>query len=175
MHKNVACEWWLYFHEVALSGTQPPFTDALIKEVSLGAIWRWIQSSHSYAHQYCLCMRCHSQWIPKAKHILLTLDVCLPITTEGFLLRRLFFTDTEIWCDFHFFFSWVCMNVYFVQVGGSRLQRATEHSEKKRAQAKAWWITILKVQGKGEHARLWIDAGNSCSNRSFMCHQFEQY
>lgn len=136
MDKNVACEWWPYFQEVALSGTQPPLTDVLIKEVSLRAIWRWIQSSHSYAHQYCLCMRCHSQWIPKAKHILHTLDVCLPITAEGFLPRRQFFTDTEIWCDFHFF-PRVCVSVYFVHVRGSRLQWVTERWEQKKAQAAA--------------------------------------
>ena len=134
MDKNVACEWWPYFQKVALSGTQPTLTDVLIKEVFLWAIWRWIQSSHSYAHQYCLCRRCHSQWIPKAKHILHTLDVCLPITAEGFFLRRQFFTDTEIRCDFHLF-PGVCMNVDFVHVRGSRLQRVTEWWEQKKAKA----------------------------------------
>lgn len=153
MDKNVACEWWLYFQEVALSGTQPPLTDVLIKEVSLGATWRWIQSSHSYAHQYCLCMRCHNQWIPKAKHILHTLDVCLPITAEGFLPRRQFFTRTEIWCDFHFF-PRACVNVYFVHVRGSRLQWVTGWWEQKKAQAAAHdeHHPIAKAQREGECA-----------------------
>lgn len=171
MDKTVACEWWPYIREVALSGTQPPLADVLIKDFSLGAIWRWIQSSHSYAHQYCLCMRCHNQWIPKAKHILHTLYVCLPITAEDFLLRRQFFTDTEIWCDFHFF-PRACVNVYFVHVRGSRLLWVTECWEQIKVQA-AWWTPSNGVRRAGTRHKLMLE--NCSNNCSFMHCQFEQY
>lgn len=155
MDKNVACEWWPYFQKVALCGAQCSLTHILIKEVSLGAIWRWIQSSRSYAHQYCLCMRCHSQWIPKAKHILHTLDVCLPITTQVFLLGRDFFTSTAAWCDFLLaFFPRVCTNVYFHACWSCRLQQVTEAWEQKQAQAAAHdeHHPVAKAQEEGKVA-----------------------
>lgn len=113
MDKNVARERWSHFQKVALSGARCSLTDILIKEVSLGAIWRWIQSSHSYEHQYCLCMTCHSQWKPKAKYILHSLDVCLPITTEGFHPRSKLYSNTATWCGF-LFFCWVFFNIFFI-------------------------------------------------------------
>lgn len=85
MDKNVVREWWLCFQKVALSGASHSLTDILIKEVSLRAIWGWIQYSHSFTHQYCLCLRCHTQWMPKA-NTFYWLDVCLQITAKYFLL-----------------------------------------------------------------------------------------
>lgn len=97
-------------------------------------------------------MRCHSQWIPKAKHILHTLDVCLPITTEVFLLGRDFFTSTAAWCDFLLVFStsvheclFSCVLELQVTAGDWRLRAETGPG------CSPWWTpSSSKDAGKRE-------------------------